>query len=127
MSEILVLYYSRYGATETMARHIARGVEEVDDMQARLRTVPPVSTVCEATEDSIPSEGAVYATVDDLRECDGLALGSPTRFGNMAAPLKYFIDGTSSLWLGAELAGKPAAVFIDRLATILVTFGVGFR
>ena len=111
MSEILVLYYSRYGATEKMAQHVARGVEEVPGMQARLRTVPAVSTVCEATEDNIPAQGAPYASVDDLRECAGLALGSPTRFGNMAAPLKYFIDGTGSLWLGAELAGKPAAVF----------------
>jgi len=111
VSEILVLYYSRYGATEKMAQHLARGVEEVPGMQARLRTVPAVSTVCEATEDSIPAQGAPYASVDDLRECAGLALGSPTRFGNMAAPLKYFIDSTSSLWLGAELAGKPAAVF----------------
>ena len=111
MSEILVLYYSRYGATEKMAQHVARGIEEVPDMQARLRTVPGVSAVCEATEDSIPEQGAPYASVDDLRECAGLALGSPTRFGNMAAALKYFIDGTGSLWLGAELAGKPAAVF----------------
>ena len=111
MADILVLYYSRYGATEKMAQLIARGIEEVDDMQARLRTVAPVSTVCEASEDSIPDIGASYATADDLRECAALALGSPTRFGNMAAPLKYFIDGTSSLWLGAELAGKPAAVF----------------
>jgi len=111
VNEILVLYYSRYGATEKMAQQLARGVEEVPGMQARLRTVPAVSTVCEATEDSIPAQGAPYASVDDLRECAGLALGSPTRFGNMAAPLKYFIDGTSSLWLGAELAGKPAAVF----------------
>lgn len=111
MSEILVLYYSRYGATEKMAQHVARGIEEVPGMQARLRTVPAVSAVCEATEDSIPEQGAPYASVDDLRECAGLALGSPTRFGNMAAALKYFIDGTGSLWLGAELAGKPAAVF----------------
>jgi NAD(P)H dehydrogenase (quinone) len=111
VSEILVLYYSRYGATEKMAQHVARGVEEVPGMQARLRTVPAVSTVCEATEDNIPAQGAPYASVDDLRECAGLALGSPTRFGNMAAPLKYFIDGTGSLWLGVELAGKPAAVF----------------
>ncbi len=111
MAEILVLYYSRYGATRDMAQRIARGVEEVPGMQARLRTVPPVSTVCEATEDTIPEEGAPYASLDDLRACAGLALGSPTRFGNMAAPLKYFIDSTSSLWLSGELAGKPAAVF----------------
>jgi NAD(P)H dehydrogenase (quinone) len=111
MAEILVLFYSRYGATATMARHIARGIEEVDGMQARIRTVAPVSTVCEATEQEIPDEGAPYASLDDLRECAALALGSPTRFGNMAAPLKYFIDTTSGLWLGAELAGKPATVF----------------
>jgi len=111
MADILVLYYSRYGATAVMAQHIARGVEEIDGMQARVRTVPAVSTVCEATEDSIPAEGAPYVSVDDLRECAGLALGSPTRFGNMAAPLKYFIDSTGSLWLSAGLAGKPAAVF----------------
>ncbi|HHJ15396.1 MAG TPA: NAD(P)H:quinone oxidoreductase [Gammaproteobacteria bacterium] len=111
MTDILVLYYSRYGATAKMAQLIARGIEEVDGMQARLRTVPAVSTVCEASEDSIPDSGAPYATADDLRECAALALGSPTRFGNMAAPLKYFIDGTGSLWLGAELSGKPAALF----------------
>jgi NAD(P)H dehydrogenase (quinone) len=111
MTEVLVLYYSRYGATAEMAQHIARGIEEVAGMQARIRTVPPVSTVCEATADSIPDSGAPYASIADLCECAGLALGSPTRFGNMAAPLKYFIDSTSSLWLGAELAGKPAAVF----------------
>ena len=111
MSEILVLYYSRYGATAEMARYIARGVEEIGNMQARLRTVPTVSTVAEATADSIPDQGAPYATVDDLRECAGLALGSPTRFGNMAAPMKYFIDSTSALWLEGSLIGKPAAVF----------------
>jgi len=110
-ADILILYYSRYGAIAAMAQHVARGVEEVDGMQARVRSVPPVSTVCEVSEDSIPAEGAPYVSVDDLRECAGLALGSPTRFGNMAAPLKYFIDTTGSLWLGAELAGKPAAVF----------------
>lgn len=111
MKEILVLYYSRYGATAEMARRIAHGIEEVSGCRARLRTVAPVSTVCEATQDSIPAEGAPYATLDDLNECAGLALGSPTRFGNMAAPLKYFIDSTSSLWLAGALAGKPAAVF----------------
>jgi len=111
VADILVLYYSRYGATEKMAQLVARGIEEVEGMQARLRTVPAVSTVCEASEDSIPASGEPYATPDDLRECAALALGSPTRFGNMAAPLKYFLDGTGSLWLGAELAGKPAAVF----------------
>ncbi|MBI5461518.1 MAG: NAD(P)H:quinone oxidoreductase [Gammaproteobacteria bacterium] len=111
MTDILVLYYSRHGATAEMARQIARGIEEVPDMAARLRTVPAVSTVCEATADSIPDSGAPYATLDDLRECTGLALGSPTRFGNMAAPLKYFIDATSNLWLDGTLIGKPAAVF----------------
>lgn len=111
MSDILVLYYSRYGATEKMAQQIARGIEEIDGVQARIRTVPPISTVCQAVADEIPASGPPYASPDDLRECDGLALGSPTRFGNMAAPLKYFIDSTSSLWLGSELAGKPAAVF----------------
>jgi NAD(P)H dehydrogenase (quinone) len=111
MAEILVLYYSRYGATAAMADRICRGVEEVPGMQARLRTVPPVSAVSEATEDAIPAEGPVYATHADLVECAGLALGSPTRFGNMAAPLKYFLDGTGGLWLSGKLAGKPAGVF----------------
>ena len=111
MTEILVLYYSRYGATSEMAQLIARGVETVDGCQACLRTVPPVSTVCEATEDDIPPSGPPYVTLEELAGCDGLALGSPTRFGNMAAPLKYFIDTTSKLWLGSRLVGKPAAVF----------------
>ncbi len=111
MSEILVLYYSRYGATAEMARHIARGIEQVGGCQARLRTVPEVSSVCEATEADIPAEGAPYACMDDLLECIGLALGSPTRFGNMAASLKYFIDSTSPLWLQGALAGKPATAF----------------
>ncbi len=111
MSEILILYYSRYGAIAEMARLIARGVEQVPGMQARLRTVPAVSTVCEASEDTIPNEGPPYATHDDLKECAGLALGSPTRFGNMAAALKYFLDSTGSLWIAGTLAGKPAAVF----------------
>ncbi|MBJ9977187.1 NAD(P)H:quinone oxidoreductase [Pseudomonas sp. S75] len=112
MSEpyILILYYSRHGATSEMARHIARGVE-MAGLEARLRTVPAISTECEAVAPDIPANGALYATLDDLRHCAGLAMGSPTRFGNMAAPLKYFIDGTSSLWLGGELVGKPAAVF----------------
>jgi len=111
MSEILVLYYSRYGATAEMARFIARGVEEIPGAQARLRTVPPVSTVCEATADDIPPDGPPYASHDDLRECSGLLLGSPTRFGNMAAPLKYFIDTSADIWLSGALTGKPAAVF----------------
>ncbi len=111
MAEILVLYYSRHGTTAEMARLVARGVEQVEGMQARLRTVPEVSPVCEATEDAIPAEGPPYASHDDLRECAGLVLGSPTRFGNMAAPLKHFIDTGSSLWLEGALIGKPAAVF----------------
>ncbi|HEC17828.1 MAG TPA: NAD(P)H:quinone oxidoreductase [Gammaproteobacteria bacterium] len=111
MSEILVLYYSRHGATAKMAQLIARGVEQAPGAQARLRTIPPVSTVCEATADDIPAEGPPYASHDDLRQCAGLILGSPTRFGNMAAPLKYFIDTTSDLWLSSALAGKPGAVF----------------
>ncbi|HHH36865.1 MAG TPA: NAD(P)H:quinone oxidoreductase [Gammaproteobacteria bacterium] len=111
MSEILVLYHSRHGCVAEMARLIARGVEEVESFNARLRTVPPVSTVCEAVEDSIPAKGPPYATHEDLRECAGLALGSPTRFGNMSAEMKYFLDGTSGLWLSGTLIGKPAAVF----------------
>jgi NAD(P)H dehydrogenase (quinone) len=111
MPEILVLYYSRHGSTAELANLVARGVEEVPGMQARLRTVPAVSTVTEAVEDSIPPSGPLYASLEDLRECAGLVLGSPTRFGNMAAPLKYFLDGTSSLWLSGVLAGKPAGVF----------------
>ncbi len=110
MSYVLILYYSRHGATAEMARLVARGVEEAGT-EARVRTVPSVSTVCEAAEDSIPSTGAPYADLTDLRGCSGLALGSPTRFGNMAAPMKYFLDGTSSLWLKGALAGKPAGVF----------------
>ena len=111
MNEILVLYYSRYGATAGMAQIIARGIESNPDCQARLRTVPPVSTVCETTADEIPQDGPPYVTLEDLTECAGLVLGSPTRFGNMAAPLKYFIDSTSSQWLSGALIGKPAAVF----------------
>lgn len=107
---ILVLYYSRHGATAEMARQIARGVE-LGGMEARLRTVPAVSSECAQVSPEIPEEGALYASIDDLKNCAGLALGSPTRFGNMAAPLKYFLDGTSSLWLSGDLVGKPAAVF----------------
>ena len=107
---ILVLYYSRHGATAEMARHIARGIE-LTGMEARLRTVPAVSSECEAVAPAVPDEGAVYATLEDLKNCAGLVLGSPTRFGNMAAPLKYFLDGTSGLWLTGELVGKPAGVF----------------
>lgn len=108
---ILILYYSRYGATGKLAQYIARGVESVDGMEARLRTVPPVSSTCEAIDPTIPEEGAIYVTLDDLKNCSGLALGSPTRFGNMAAPLKYFLDGTSGLWLSGDLVDKPACVF----------------
>ncbi len=109
--EILVLYYSRTGSVAKLARHIARGIESVDGVEARLRTVPPVSATCEAVDPAIPGDGDPYAEVDDLLACDGLALGSPTRFGNMAAPLKHFLDQTGSLWLGGALEGKPAAVF----------------
>lgn len=111
MAEILVLYYSRGGGTAEMARHIARGVEEVPEMSARVRTVPAVSPVCAAVAEPIPAAGPPYATLDDLKECAGLALGSPTRFGNMAAPLKHFLDSTGGLWLAGALSGKPAAVF----------------
>jgi NAD(P)H dehydrogenase (quinone) len=111
MSEILVLYYSRHGAVKNMARLIARGIESVPGAKARLRTVPPVSTVCEAAENNIPETDAPYAELQDLEECVGLALGSPTRFGNMAAPMKYFWDATGSLWMKGALSGKPATVF----------------
>ena len=108
---ILVLYYSRTGSVAQLAQHLARGVERVTGIEARLRTVPPVSTTCEAVDSAIPEQGAPYATLEDVRYCHGLALGSPTRFGNMAAPMKYFLDGTSSLWLAGDLIGKPACVF----------------
>jgi NAD(P)H dehydrogenase (quinone) len=108
--EILVLYYSHHGSVRELARHIARGIEQTSGIVARLRTVPKVSAVCEATEAAIPDDGAPYVEASDLEECIGLALGSPTRFGNMAAPLKYFLDSTSGLWLKGALAGKPAAV-----------------
>jgi NAD(P)H dehydrogenase (quinone) len=111
MSDILVLYYSRNGATELLAREICLGVDSVEGMNARLRTVPAVSTVCEATTDAIPSKGPPYATKQDLVECEGLVMGSPTRFGNMGAALKYFLDGTGSEWLSGTLSGKPAGVF----------------
>ena len=110
MTEVLVLYYSRKGATLAMARHVARGVESAGAV-ARLRTVPAVSADCEATAPAVPAEGAAYAEPRDLAECAGLVLGSPTRFGNMAAPMKYFLDGTSGLWLSGTMVGKPAAVF----------------
>ena len=111
MADILVLFYSRRGSVAEMAQLLARGIEQVPGMSARIRTVPAVSTVCEATEDSIPDQGAPYATKDDLKECVGIALGSPTRFGNIAAAMKYFLDGTSDLWISGGIAGKPAAVF----------------
>lgn len=109
--KILVLYYSRYGSVKQMALQIARGIESVQGAEAIVRTVPPVSPTIEASEASIPESGAPYASLQDLKDCDGLALGSPTRFGNMAAPLKYFLDQTSSLWLSGELVNKPAVVF----------------
>ena len=111
MAEILVLYYSQGGAVRDMAQLIARGIESVANIKARIRTVPKVSANCEATEADIPSSGDPYVELSDLEECIGLALGSPTRFGNMAAPMKYFLDGTTSLWLKGALIGKPAAVF----------------
>ena len=109
--EILVLYYSHHGSVRELARHIARGIEQTPGIAARLRTVPKISAVCEATEAALPDAGAPYVEARDLEECIGLALGSPTRFGNMAAPLKYFLDSTSGLWLKGALAGKPAVVF----------------
>lgn len=109
--EVLVLYYSRHGSLRGMANAVARGVESVSGMEARLRTVPPVSTVTEATADSIPDSGDPYVEHQDLRQCAALALGSPARFGNMAAPLKYFLETTAPMWLAGELTGKPAAVF----------------
>jgi NAD(P)H dehydrogenase (quinone) len=109
--EILVLYYSRTGHTAQLARLVARGVEEVPDMRARLRQVPPVAPVTEVAQPPEPEQGAPYVTRADLIECAGLALGSPTRFGNMAAPLKYFLDSTGAEWASGALAGKPAALF----------------
>jgi len=108
---VLVLYYSRYGATATMANLIARGINSVSGIEAKIRTVPPVSPDTETTLPAVPTSGDPYATLEDLKNCVGLAMGSPTRFGNMAAPLKYFLDGTSSLWLAGNLVGKPASVF----------------
>ena len=109
--EILVLYYSRYGATEALAREVCHGVDSIKTMAARLCTVPAISTVSEAVEDIVPNDGPPYAQHQDLKECAGLVIGSPTRFGNMAAPLKYFIDGTGSEWLNGALTGKPAGLF----------------
>ncbi len=111
MSEILVLYYSHSGAVREMARLVARGVEQVPGARARLRTVPRVASVTTVAQPAVPDAGAPYCELADLEQCAGLALGSPTRFGNMAAPMKYFWDGTGALWLKGALAGKPAAVF----------------
>ena len=111
MAEILVLYYSRHGHVGQMSRFVARGIEEVAGMQARIRTVPVVSTVIEASDPPIPDHGPPYACAQDLSECVGLALGSPTRFGNMAAALKYFLDATAGEWLSGILAGKAGCVF----------------
>lgn len=111
MTEILIVYYSRQGATAELARQAARGVAAVSGCTATVRTVPALSAESERPVKPVPDTGAPYATLDDLRRCDGLLLGSPTRFGNMAAPLKYFLDGTSSLWLDGSLSGKPAGVF----------------
>ena len=111
MNEILVLYYSRYGATEALAREVCRGVDSVKGATARLRTVPPVSTVAEASEDAIPESGPPYVGSADLAECAGIVMGSPTRFGNMSSALKYFIDSTGADWMKGTLIGKPAGVF----------------
>ena len=111
MKQVVVLYYSRHGATAEMARLIARGVESVDGVEAVLRTVPEISENCEATEPRVPEEGAPYVSLDELKSSDALALGSPGRFGNMAAPLKYFLEKTSAHWLSGSLVGKPAGVF----------------
>ena len=111
MIEILILYYSRHGAVEAMAQQLARGVESVPGMQARLRSVPAVALAHDPQAEPIPARGAPYATLDDLKECAGLALGSPTRFGNMAAPMKHFLDTSGALWASGSLVGKPAVVF----------------
>ncbi|HNA30781.1 MAG TPA: NAD(P)H:quinone oxidoreductase [Thiobacillaceae bacterium] len=111
MKEILVLYYSRHGSVRQLAQHLAHGVESVSGMAARVRTVPAVMTERDSPAKLVPDEGAPYATLDDLRECVGVAVGSPTRFGNMAAPMKHFWDGTSGLWLNGDLVDKPACVF----------------
>jgi NAD(P)H dehydrogenase (quinone) len=111
MAEVLVLYYSRFGNVAAMAAQVAHGVESVPGCRARLRTVPAVSADTESVQPDVPESGPPYASLDDLKECDGLALGSPTRFGNMAAALKYFLDGSGALWASGSLIGKPAAVF----------------
>jgi NAD(P)H dehydrogenase (quinone) len=111
MSEVLILYYSRTGKVAQLARFVARGVEEVDGMRSRIRCVPPVAPVTEQAQPPVPDDGAPYVSKDDLRECSGLLLGSPTRFGNMAAPLKHFIDTLGAEWASGTLVGKPAGVF----------------
>jgi len=111
MPEILIVYYSRNGSVAQLARHVARGIEEVPDMRARLRSVPPVAPVTATAQPPVPDEGAPYATLQDLRDCAGLILGSPTRFGNMAAPLKHYLDSTGAEWASGTLVGKPAAAF----------------
>jgi NAD(P)H dehydrogenase (quinone) len=111
MITILVLYYSRGGSVAELARHVCRGIESVSGATSRLRTVPPVAPVTQVAEPPVPDSGAPYATLEDLTECDGLVMGSPTRFGNMAAPLKQFLDTTGGLWVSGALVGKPAAVF----------------
>jgi NAD(P)H dehydrogenase (quinone) len=111
MKQVLIIYYSRSGSTAEMAKLIARGAEGVDGVEAVLRTVPEISESCEATEAKVPDNGSPYVTLDELKNCDALALGSPTRFGNMAAPLKYFLEKTSGQWLSGALVGKPAGVF----------------
>ncbi len=108
---ILVLYYSRHGSTRDLALHIARGVESTSGIEARIRTVPSVSPDTQATQAEVPNDGAIYCEAEDLTHCAGLALGSPTRFGNMAAPMKYFLDGTAAQWLAGSLVNKPACVF----------------
>ncbi len=129
---ILVLYYTRYGATGKMARLIARGVEQVEGMEARLRTVPAVSPATAKTEAEVPAEGAIYCAEADIRDCAGLVAGSPTRFGNMAAPLKYFIDGTGSIWSSGDLVDKPVAAFTSTSSlhggqeTTLLTMALPF-
>ena len=111
MLKILVLYYSQNGSVLNLAREIAKGIDSMAGCEAVLRTVPKVSTVCEQVADNIPDSGAPYVSIEDLRTCAGLAMGSPTRFGNMAAAMKYFLDGTSGVWLSGDLIGKPASVF----------------
>ncbi len=114
--EILILYYSRHGSTAQLAAHVARGINSVSGASARLRTVPPVTAQTTAVLPAVPADGPPYATAQDLRDCAGLLLGSPTRFGNMAAPLKHFLDGTGAEWLAGVLAGKPAGVFTSTSA-----------